>query len=417
MDNQNAKKRIEDIRELLAENDWSLATRRIMDFVADFEVPAELRKKAVWLRSNYNQNLEKGVLSHAESDKILLESLELLELINENFQHRSALSKALKEGKERKETIDKLEVKQLKSPIFRAIKISKYYESVGFAMENIDIELFAGEISGIVGENGNGKTTLLRIIAGELAIDKGLVQYPAIELEEKDWYGIKQHIAFIPQHLTAWSGLLKDNLHFTAAAHGIKGKENEDIVAFMIHRLGLTRYENETWSSISSGYKLRFELAKALVWKPKLLVLDEPLANLDVNAKLLFMQDLKLIAQSPTNPLSVILSSQQLHEIENIVDNIVFLREGKPLYIGKSKEFGQDRTTNTFEIAGNFNRQDLQALLMDLGEIYIEDTGQSFILEAPISVQSNIVLQRLSYNKQITYFRDISSSTRKLFHR
>jgi ABC-2 type transport system ATP-binding protein len=68
-----------------------------------------------------------------------------------------------------------------------------------------------------------------------------------------------------------------------------------------------------------------------LMWRPKLLVLDEPLANLDINAQQLFLQDLKFIIKSVRYPLAVILSSQALHEIESVADNIVFIKQGQTL--------------------------------------------------------------------------------------
>jgi ABC-2 type transport system ATP-binding protein len=233
----------------------------------------------------------------------------------------------------------------------------------------------------------------------------------------RNWYAVKQHIAFIPQHLDKWLGLLKDNLHLSAANHGIFGQENEEAVDFIIHRLGLTKYKNAKWNDISSGYKLRFELARALVWKPQLLILDEPLANLDINSKLLFMQDLRLLSNSLRYPIAIIMSSQQLHEIESVVDNIIFLKEGYPIYNGRVNEFGKDRETNVFELAGDFSRQDLYQWLKDYQAIKIEDTGQSFIIETPVGFTGNQLLAMLSEKQKIEYFRDISQSTRKLFQR
>lgn len=287
---------------------------------------------------------------------------------------------------------------------------------MGFELAKMDLEIKAGELTGIVGENGNGKTTLLRIIAGELAINGGRISYPHIVNTTDDWYFIKQHIAFIPQQLRKWQGLLKDNLHFSAANHGIFGKENEDMVNFIIHRLGLTKYKNARWGDISSGYKLRFELARALVWRPRLLVLDEPLANLDINTKLLFMQDLRLISNIRKFPIGIILSSQQLHEIESVVDNIMFLKDGDVVYSGPVKDFGEDREVNTFEFSGDFTREELNKILADFGDISIEDTGQSLIIHTPKEVTVSEILTAISAEKKVDYFRDISKSTRKLFN-
>ena len=148
-----------------------------------------------------------------------------------------------------------------------------------------------------MGENGNGKTTLLRIIVGELAQSSGVFKYPAlINPKKHNWYKIKNQIAYIPQDIPKWSGLLVDNLHFAAVIHGIKGKQNEDEVEFVLCRLGLYKYRSSTWNKISGGFKMRFALAKALVWNPKLLVLDELLkAITEVSKQVTDSEDIETV--------------------------------------------------------------------------------------------------------------------------
>ena len=434
------RNRLDELRLLASANDLSLATRQLMDLFADLHIENEviqpLKAKATFLRASFNRagNIDEP-LSEATKQELWVSFLSLLDdlekLFLESTQNQAKKSNTFEDAQSEflkdKYLIFTPENSVIKEKlvVFEAKAVSKSYRSVKFRLGSIDLTMQTGEITGIVGENGNGKTTLLNIIAGELSIDGGTVAYPSLEKTEtdapksaqKDWYFIKQHIAFIPQHLEKWNGLLKDNLHLSAANHGLFGQENEEAVDFIIHRLGLTRYKNATWKDISSGYKLRFELARALVWRPQLLILDEPLANLDINSKLLFMQDLRLLANSLRYPISIIMSSQQLHEIENVVDNIIFLQEGKPIYNGKVSDFGKDRQTNVFELSGDFSRIDLHEWLKSYQSVKIEDTGQSFIVETPIEISGNQLLALLSEKRKVDYFRDISQSTRKLFQK
>lgn len=405
MPSNNTKNRIEEIRHLVADSDLNLASRRLLDFMTDFMTSSDLLRHAVDLRAKYNELMSRDTQPESEMDALRVEFMEFIESLENEFRRNDT-------------NYDHSETKSSqvrKKSVCRGKDITKRYSSVGFALTDIQLDMKQGEITGIVGENGNGKTTLLRIVAGDLSLDNGKIMYPALEVKEDDWYSIKQNVAFIPQRLKSWRGSLKDNLHFSAANHGIFGRENEEIVEYIIHRLGLTRYRNSGWSEISSGYKLRFELAKALVWHPKLLILDEPLANLDINTKLLFMQDLRLLANSERYPISILMSSQQLHEVESVVDNIIFLKEGNPLYNGKVTQFGEDRLSNTFELAGDFSRVELTNLMSVFPDVEIEETGQSFLVDVPTETEGNDILRHLLQTRKIDYFRDISRSTRKLF--
>lgn len=391
---------LKEIETLAGGTDMSLVTRRLMDLCDEFEELHDLREQAMQLRAEYNTSRELGAaeLSGATGQAFAQRANELLALVRQ----RSAA------------------IHELPSPadgnaVFQAQGLVKRYSSGGhrFQLGPIDLEMRTGRITGVVGENGNGKTTLLRQIAHLLDHEEGGKSYPHTN---GDPYAIRQTIAWIPQRNKRWYGTLLQNLRFQAAVHGITGEENERRVSHTLHRLGLTRFRNLTWKQLSSGYKLRFELAKMVVWRPRVLVLDEPIANLDLQAQQLFLQDLKHLAASRRNPISVILSSQQLHEIEAIADHIVFLKNGKPMYSGATASFDHDREANVFELKGAFDRAALERALGG-NALAIDDTGLILRLTTPRPVGPREVLKAIgTADLEVSYFRDISTSTRKLFH-
>ena len=393
--------RLDELVALTGGSDMSLATRRLMDLCDDHPELHDLRQEAMQLRADYNMSRELGAP----------------ELAGEAGSAFATRARSITE-------IVRLRASQVadhpgigtKYTVFQCAGLSKTFNSGGhhFQLGPIDLELRTGEITGLVGENGNGKTTLLRQIAGLLDHDTGAKVYPAASA---DAYLIRQTIAWIPQRNKRWYGTLMQNLRFIAAVHGITGQANTDRVNYTLHRLGLTRFQNLTWKQLSSGYKLRFELAKMVVWRPRILVLDEPIANLDLQAQQLFLQDLKHLAASQHHPISVILSSQQLHEIEAIADNIIFLKNGKAMFSGAAASFDQDRNSNVFEIKGTFDRARLEQALGAHNVLSIDDTGLIFRLTTPRHVASREVLKALGQaDMDVSYFRDISTSTRKLFH-
>ncbi len=392
----NATDYLNDIKHSIANADYSLASRRILDFVYDY---------------NLNLNEPLKLLSFKIRTEYLTASLQTNATINVDLYKQWLLQITTINVNE-----NTINVKDFE--IYTAQNLSKEFKSKSrnFKLQPLALTLKLGELTAVVGENGNGKTTLLRLIAGELAATTGAVTYFKKPLT--NWYELKNKIAYIPQRPNKWYGTLIDNLHFYCSINGIYNDVNQDYVNYILHRLGLFQFKNLKWTEISSGYRLRFELAKALMMRPKLLVLDEPLANLDINAQQLFLQDLKYLAQSSKNPMAIVLSSQQLHELERNCKNIVFIKQGQTIYSGEQQQFASNRQTNAFEVGGNFNLQQLQQHFNALGDVTITDSGTVFIINTNLSVTSMQFLQAIANsNLEVNYFRDISKSTRQLFQK
>lgn len=395
------QKFISEIESSLLYNDFSLLTRRLLDLSEEFDISYPDREEIFSLRRTY-LNLENKDTSVALTPDTIAKVKDLIlkfKSIELRYKRNNVITEEL---------------------LISANGISKKFSSgrSPFYLQPLDVKLKFGEITGVVGENGNGKTTLLRILSGELSSDSGSIFYPALHVNDNDWYAVKHHLAFIPQRISKWHGTLLDNLRFYASIHHLKGEDNDYHIDYILFRLGLDKFRDLKWSEISSGYRLRFELAKMLLWKPKLLILDEPLANLDINAQQLFLQDLKFFTQSVSHPVSIILSSQNLHEIERVADNIIFIRQGKTIYNGTQANFAFDRLQNSFEVSGKFDLETLVKCFADYPEIKVENAGTSFIITASVSCTIYTITGILKDNEQeLNYIRDISQSTRKLFHK
>ncbi len=397
MEEQFLNKRLDELWQLTQDPDLARATRRMLDLGTDLFLSRKLELKILDIRKKYNSLSEESV-DHKEQMSNLRAEMELVcKEVKEKSKvptHPIAINKVM----------------------LTTQGLGKVYEGRGrtFRFEPLTLELNTGEITGVVGENGNGKTTLLRMLAGDLASTSGSIHFP--QYKSNDWYEAKQKIGYIPQRIDTWFGTLLDNLRFTASIHGIKNDENDYAVDYIIERLGLNKFRHLTWKQISGGYRLRFELAKVLIRKPQLLILDEPLANLDINAQQLFLQDLKYLSQSIRHPFAVILSSQQLHEVENISDNLIFIKNGNTLYSGARRDFGKDRSTNCIELNGRFEKQELIDAISNFEGTSVEETGTIYIINFPVELSPIELLKSLlSKGLQVGYYRDISDSTRKLF--
>ncbi len=288
-----------------------------------------------------------------------------------------------------------------------------------FHLRDVDLDLRLGEITGLVGANANGKTTLFRLLVGEVRHSEGELTFPELgqtDTARIDWAAVHMGLAYVPQSLTAWPGSLEDNLRFAAASHGVLGKENDRAFEYIVERLDLGDYLARPWTELSGGFQLRFELARALIWHPKILVLDEPLANLDFRAQWTLLRDIRRLSRSFSDPIAVIISSQHLHEIEALADKIMFLRQGEVKYYGPSDEVGGDRTENTFELMCDAELSQALSSQIGKGVRSIRYDGMSYVVTTSVSYGARDLLERLLQSGCTPrYFRDISNSVKRLF--
>lgn len=372
--------------------DAFLGLRRLTDCAFETQNPEVFRKTIAfyeWLETN----------TDVDKQEVLLKVNHLLETI------RNAGPKT-----EHKENAKILSVQ----------KVTKTYLKSGFKIKDLNFELNERQITGLVGENGNGKTTLLRLLAAELKPDNGLINY-SFSKDAADTYELKTKLIYIEQRIPRWYGTLMDNLHFVLPYYGIKGEDGHLWADMMIARLGLRPYRHLTWNRISSGYRTRFELAKTLLRKPKILLLDEPLANLDILSQQTILQDLKFMANSITAPFGMILSSQHIYEVEKVSDTIIFIKNGVPQYQTNNTEYATGNVDSNHnelivELETSATREVLAAAFNTIGVTKIQYNGGVFLLHFPATVSIGLLLETMAKNN-ITpnYFRNISNSSRRFF--
>lgn len=375
-----------EISSYLKHGDYSVAVRRTLDLCLDSDNDVLIEKAINWSRE-YHQH------ANTESGKTLPDNF--IDKAESILQEASAIDSGNSEQ-------NKL--------LISAAHISKKYNNGSFSLKPIDLTVNTGKVLGVVGENGNGKTTLLRCLAGHLGLNNGVIKYHL--LNNPDAYAIKNHIAFIPQRIPKWYGMLKDNLHFSAAIAGVNGSKNNLMINFMLERLNLSSYAHLTWDQISSGYRTRFEIARILLQKPRLLVLDEPLANLDINAQQTILTDLIFMARGAHNPMGIILSSQQLHEVEKVADEVIFIKQGNCIY--KSNDTEGKITSIAVEFETKSDRESIVGLFGE-GNIGLQFNGGFYTIISNQLSSQEIISKMIDAKIEITYFRDITYSTKRFF--
>jgi ABC-2 type transport system ATP-binding protein len=377
---------VEEIKSYLDHHDFVLAMRRLLDYCLDTNDPV-LTREAIELSKAFR------VAGMFDGNSYLAPELEA--------RCNQLLSKLME-----KEAAKPLHF----GVLVQANGISKRYSRGNFSLKPLSLDIHCGQIIGVVGENGNGKTTLLRCLAGQLAMDQGNIHYTL--LDKPDHYTIKNHVVFVPQRIPRWFGQLKDNLHFSAALVGIKGEWNDLLVEFMLERFGLSQFAHLSWDQISSGYRTRFEIARILLKRPKVLILDEPLANLDINAQQTLLTDLRFLTKSSYNPMGVILTSQQLHEVEKIADNVLLIRDGHCVY--RTGDQIQQQLGFAFEFETGDSREAIQYALQGFN-YHLAYNGGNYTITSPDAPVPDMLKALINSGIYIRYYRDITTSTKRLF--
>jgi ABC-type multidrug transport system ATPase subunit len=393
--------------------DVNLGSNSLIEFASRFAIDVALKHESMILKINYAKSKSKE-----DRNTVQQQMIELVKRIVTDYKTSS--EESIKDRKKVLDILAKLSHRDIdRSTIFCCNNLGYRYKRSRFGLRSVNLDLRLGEVTGLVGENASGKTTLMRLVVGDLKHTEGSLSYPALQSNSTtsiDWALVKTQISYVPQSLPDWHGSLETNLRYEAAIHGITGEANDGAFDYIVERLDLRNFLDRSWHQLSDGYKLRFALARALISRPKLLALDEPLANLDFRSQLTLLRDIRYLASSFREPMAVIISSQHLHEIEGIADNVIFLNDGLSTYSGPIRKIGADRTHNVFEVASHRSNSELQKFL---NMPFIDRSyynGLCYVVTVSRSVDSTYFLRELiAHNVDVDYFRDISQSVRSLF--
>jgi len=245
-------------------------------------------------------------------------------------------------------------------------------------LKGLDLNIPAGTIFGYIGPNGAGKTTTIRIMTGLMSDFNGDVIIDGMSIRENA-NAIKSKIGYLPQNTSFqdWR-TLEQTLHTFGRLSGIGENELQNRIDIVLKDLGIEKYRKMKVSKLSGGTVQKAGMAQALLHRPKILILDEPMAALDPEARVQFKKlFLKLKAEGTT----IFFSSHILSDIQDIADCIGILRNGVFSYQGTMQEFRRqmdgDRSM-TLEVSGK--AEQWQSIAGIEGVSYVELIAENKIV-------------------------------------
>ncbi len=201
------------------------------------------------------------------------------------------------------------------------------------ALDGVSFEILPGEIFGLLGPNGAGKTTLISAICGLLELDSG-----KIEVFGKDAVKQRSRISQEINLVTGFAGLLReltveDLLYYYSLLYSLLDKEKA--IQTVLEKTGLEQKRKQVAHNLSSGYRQRFYIAKALLNNPKLLLMDEPTVGLDVASAYRIRA---LIRELKKNGTTILLTTHYMQEAEQLCDRIALINHGQIIACGTMTE-------------------------------------------------------------------------------
>lgn len=200
-------------------------------------------------------------------------------------------------------------------------------------LKDISFEVEKGSINGLLGPNGSGKTTMIRLLNGVITPTGGEISIMGFT-PETDGETIRRNSGIVTEstnlyhEMTAW-----DNLMFFSKIYGVNDKERAEE---LLRAFDMWEHKDGAVGSFSTGMKKRVALAKSLLHRPKLLFLDEPTNGLDPEGIHMVLSYLKEINQKEN--ITILICSHVLHQLENVCDNFLFIKNGELIENGKKQD-------------------------------------------------------------------------------
>lgn len=202
------------------------------------------------------------------------------------------------------------------------------------AVDNVSFTIDQGEIVGLLGHNGAGKTTIMRMLSGTLEPDGGSIIFNDLDPIANP-QAVQQALGYLPESLPLYPEMLvADYLDYAATLKGLDPATIRSEVSRVVHETDITSKLLDPISTLSRGFKQRVGVAQAILGKPQLLILDEPTNGLDPTQTEQMRQLIQGLARSAT----IILSTHIMQEVDALCDRVLILREGSLVVDAKLEE-------------------------------------------------------------------------------
>ena len=257
--------------------------------------------------------------------------------------------------------------------------LTKSYDGNVHALDGVDIKIKKGEFFGLLGPNGAGKTTTINILTGLVFKDSGSAKVFGKDTVEHFRY-TRSKIGIAAQEFSVdWFFPIEKLLYYQAGYYGIKRNEAAPMIDELLERLGLDKKRGSRLRQLSGGMKRRFQIAKALVHDPDIIILDEPTAGVDVELRRDLWQYLRDLHKAGK---TILLTTHYIEEAELLCENVAIIDEGQILKEGNPKSLTRELGTAGITVHVSKSDADLGKYISDYNYT-IDDNRLYFSVKDP----------------------------------
>lgn len=283
--------------------------------------------------------------------------------------------------------------------MLKICNVTKKYKKF-YALSNVSFELGTG-VYGLIGENGAGKTTIMKILTGQTRADQGQIFYRQLQWNDQ----CKAKIGYLPQNFEFFDHLtVLEALEYLLQVRGINPAEQKDEIFKWLEYLNLTECTAKRIKRLSGGMRQRLGIAQAFLGNPEMILLDEPTVGLDPKERLAFRNMINEVCDDRT----ILISTHILDDVESTCEKLISLRQGEIIYEGKISSYINKERKKVFTT--KLNREDISKIGKEISMIAVkreeEKINIRFVIHEKELFQSLDVYKNAEIRKAETSLED-----------
>ena len=268
------------------------------------------------------------------------------------------------------------------------------------AVDGLDLEVAAGEVFGLLGPNGSGKTTTILMLLGLTDPSAGSIEVLGLDPRQRP-ISVKRQVGYLPDSVGFYDELsARENLRYTARLSAMPSADIEPAIDRVLERMGLAEAARKRVGAFSRGMRQRLGLAEILLRSPRIAILDEPTLGLDPAGAQEF---LATVGELQRDGMTVLLSSHLLHQVQAVCDRVGLFSRGRMVLSGTVDELARQILGAGWRVHLDATGDGLAAALQGVPGVHrvAGDSQQGWLVEAEQDVRPALVRAALASGAEV----------------